>query len=395
MERCIFWQFLSKRKQRFNKILIFPGISKKKSFQIGSIEDLLKIVMKYLHLFIFSGLLVSSCSTYMKIPVVKYMPQKYMKVMKGGRNIAIIMEDKKTRHVSGYGDWKGTLRGSIENSLQSQGFFRIIDISSREKRLKELAAMQTGITDVVKEMGREFAIDGLLYIEMPAAPASSCTRKRSEHSHSKCVRRNLEGKCIKYKKYIDIKYTGVLTTQVAVKGKLINVQTGESIVYTYSQPTRSQSSLGDPSCPSRLDGFSRAANQAGYAIARHLSPQMGNLEADLESDPVGVPDELEDEVETHLKNGIKWAEKEPPDFDEAYKSWRKAKQIAGNTSPSANWNLAIYQWFKGNMVEAEEEFRSAKTNGGPDWLDDDKMTILAKFKEEKKRLEMAKEGNEF
>ncbi|MEM7183242.1 MAG: hypothetical protein AAF518_20185 [Spirochaetota bacterium] len=335
------------------------------------------------------GLLFWGCASYIRVPIVKSMPAKYMKVMHGGRNIAIVMQKKNNRFAPGYGDWQRVLQGSVENSLQSYGFFRVIDVSSRAQRLKELALSQTGITESVKEVGREFALDGLLYIEMPNAPYSSCKRRRSEHNRSKCVK-YVDKKCIRYIRWKETKFTGVLTTQVPLKGKLINIETGESILYTFNEPSTSSSSLGDPSCPSKINGFSRAAKRAGDAVALNLSPKMGSLEADLETSTIGVSSQLEDDVAKHLKLGVKWAENKPPDFEEAQKSWKKAKLLSGDTSASANWNLAIYHWYSGNMDDAAKEFGKSKSNGGPDWLDSDKMQILSKFKQEKKRMDEAR-----
>ncbi|MCP5502082.1 MAG: hypothetical protein H7A25_19440 [Leptospiraceae bacterium] len=342
----------------------------------------------FLHFFpIF--LFLSACSTYIKIPVVETMPPNYMKVMRGQRNIAVYHQSTFPPVGGGrYGNWSKTLTDSVENTLQEFKFYKLVDVKNREDRLKEVALSQTGITGDIKDLGRQLAIDGLLYLETPAPPVSQCDVRVSTHNKSICVSYNKEGKCLRYKQITETKYTGYRTTTVNIKGRLINVETGDSLTYAYNQPNVVSSHLGNPSCVSEQEGFSQAVRVAAFSIASNISPKMGALEVALYDDPVGVADENKDQVKALLKAGIKWADTEPPDYEEAYKNWKKALTISGDSSPSAYWNLAIYQWYKGDLMEAEQNFNESKSTGGPDWLNSKRMEIMARFKIEKERILM-------
>ncbi len=202
-------------------------------------------------------LLLLSCATTIKVPVVQHMPSRFMDVMKGGDRIGIIPVSTDQTPGTEYGDWSSTIQGAAENAFQEYGFFKIVDISSRKERLRELAHTHSGITQEQKQIGQELTIDGLLYLEVPRAPASYCHVDTRWEQKQDCVEYR-DKKCVRHVVRRYQVRTGVREMTVFLKAKLVNLETGESLQYMHTKPYSIFSSTGISQCPSELEAFNRA-----------------------------------------------------------------------------------------------------------------------------------------
>ena len=320
-----------------------------------------------------------------------------MEFMRGGRDIGMYVYKKDNADLpsGGEADWKTVVHGAVLNSIQRKGYFRIADMSAREQRLKEVARSQ--MIGGMKDISKELSVDGLLFIEVPMSPASECKTNTSLKSRRECSKYGSDGKCLSFRDVNFVEYTKQLIFTVYVKGRLVNLETGQAREYSNSKPAvlSNTSTLPTISCPSAIEGFSQAMSVAAEAIADQLSPEMTNLDVPIYDDGDGVEDsDARSAVKSALKTGNKWVDTENPNMDLAKKQWDKALSISGNSSAAAHWNLAIYHWSKGDVYNADASFKSAMEAGGPDWLSSSKREIIAKFKAEKDRikLEMENEG---
>ncbi len=301
--------------------------------------------------------------------------------MKGGRNIAIIF--KKSRVKLEDPSWERTLQADMENSVRALGYFNIIDLSARAKRLQEIQRSQTGLTDEEIQIGKEMKLDGFLYLNVDNKSRSSCKTSYTTKKVYPCGDRT---KCKAEKVKITVK---TLQFYLYIRGELINVATGQSMAFTNTNPVGVPvQGEGVKSCMSRQEAFPQAARVSAQRLARSLSPVVTFLRAEIDDDPKGSPEAVEEQVEKLLKEGKKWAKSGRDNIADAKKSWQRALKVSGYNSVYAYWNLGVAYWAEGNMREAEEHFNKAKELGGPDFLSKNKRRTLAKFKQEQQRLSL-------
>ncbi len=312
-------------------------------------------------------------------------------VMKGKRIIGIVAlkpSEQVAREITYVDDWAGTLENRVSAELSSRGYFKIVDISNRKNRLQELAHTHTGLTSAQKAIGQEMAVDGLLYLNMTAPPVSEC---RSEVLSSGLT----YGKAalqlglamaanVDTGKVEASAPTGVRYLTVFIQGKLVNIETGQSISYSHTKPYRLPGKVGNRDCPSELKAFHGALNEAAKELVDHLSPGIITMNVPLEKSVKDIPGDTGKVVKQHLENGIKWAK--TGDFELAADSWKRALDISGGQSVSALWNLGAYYWFVGDFTEAERKFKQVMRVAGPDWMEkSSRRKLWVAFREEKRR----------
>lgn len=350
-------------------------------------------------------LLLSSCSTYIRIPVVATMPANFMQTMKGSKKVGIIAVPPQTNsQLSEFGDMTSIIQGAAENAFRAYRYFTIVDISSRAQRMQEIALSQTGATNEQRQIGQEMSINAFLYIEVPNPPQAECKQSSRQETRNVCTQYDSNRKCLKYNThYVNIS-NATLTVKVAVKGRLVNVETGRSLTYTASNMggqnmnnnlMRSLTGSGQyinevengiASCPSVLAAFEKEVNKAAQDLAANLSPKVIDYAVIIEDDLAGTPADAKEEVKAQLKMAINWLNDANPNLDSAYDNWNQALNLSGNQSLAALWNIAVYHWSMGDLDQAEKYFNQVKLN--PNFFNSQKMENYNRFIEEKKRRQL-------
>jgi tetratricopeptide (TPR) repeat protein len=285
-------------------------------------------------------------------------------------------------------DWSSTVEASLTTTLTQKGFYTLLDMSSRKARLRELAYTQTGLTGEQRQIGTELAADGLLFIRMTNPPLQECKTEMIQDYAGTALRmglaamaRNADGAAEGAKK----EPTGVLYLTVFLQGTIVNLESGRSVTYAHSKPYKLQNEAGNPECPSTLDAFSKALEDASSAVADNLSPTIVTVKIPLAADADDVEGDQAEKVTQFLEEGNKWAEEN--DFEMAAQAWEKALDASGGKSASALWNIAAFKWYTGDMDGAEKYFKRSFSSGGSDWLDGAKRSLWSTFRKEKERKE--------
>lgn len=327
---------------------------------------------------------LAACSSgeYVRIKVVNSIPNNYYEVMKGGKNVGIVFLDSKKKLPDP--SWEKILHAEMENSIRSLGYFNVIDIASRADRLKEITRSQTGLTSEAIEISKEFALDALIYLEVVNPPRSVCkTGTEKKLVPQKCPK---NAKCPPLEVIITVK---TLLLNIYISGKIVNIETGQSIAYTTTDAVPLvKKGEKNVECITMQEGFPAAAKTTSMALAQKLSPQISYFAAELNDDPLGSPESSGDKVKDLLNQGNTWAKNNPTDLKNAKEFWEKALKESGNRSAYAFWNLALAFWSEGNLSEAERLFNESFKNGGKKFANSENISIFDKFKSEKKRIEL-------
>jgi tetratricopeptide (TPR) repeat protein len=173
-----------------------------------------------------------------------------------------------------------------------------------------------------------------------------------------------------------------------VGARMVNVETGRAVAYSYARPYRQISSPGNLRCPSGLKAFDESLAVASQEIADHLSPKVDVYDVALETDVDEVDPGVSKIVKGYLQEGFKFAETN--NLEAASEQWEEALAESGGASAAAYWNLAAYKWYAGDMDSAQDYFRRAIRTGGPGWLDADKRETYALFKSEYRRIRLGR-----
>ena len=282
-------------------------------------------------------------------------------------------------------DWSRTVEAAVETEIVKREFYTLVDLSSRAERLRELAHSQSGLTQESLAIGRELQASHLLVISMTNQPRSECTIQNRTDLMATALNLAMAASNDGQGAGAEEKPTAVMTVTVFVQGRLINVETGQSVSYATSTPAEHYNSVGDTNCPSVLAAFNNALQQAAKDLADNLSPRSITLDVPLMDDVDDVDEEDQEAVTDYLNSGNEWAE--AADFERASRSWQRALTESRGQSVSAMWNLAVYNWYRGNYGEAENLFNRALDSAGPSWLDGAKRELISAFNEDRCSVE--------
>lgn len=331
---------------------------------------------------------LSYCSTGVKIPVVQKSPPGFQEFMRGGRNVGLYVYKADKVQFNEIGDWRSIIHGGVLNALQEYRYFKIVDVSSRETRLKEVAYSQK--MGNLKDISKELSIDALLFIEVPMSPSHECKSNTYTTERQVCRASDANGKCLRYETRTELNFVKELTYTVFANARLVNLETGQTMQYSNTQPAILKNTSQTPlvECPSLLQGFNSAVQKASYNIADNLSPKMVDMDVPIYDSLDGVDKSSKEDVEKFLTAGRKWLKGDTPNLEMAKTNWEKALSLSGGNSASAYWNLGVYYWSKGDMQQADYNFKKSMDVGGPDWIDSKKREVIAKFQEELDRFNL-------
>lgn len=358
-----------------------------------------RIIIRGLPL-LFCLAILSTCGPTVPIRFPKYPEgvygQQLRAVMGAQKTLGIIAPDANAVLYGPFAgkDFSRIVESEVEKAINERGYYEFVDLKHRKQRLRELAKTQTGLFSVQKMIGQEQAADALLVVQMAKTPKTEC---KVEHVFS-VAKATWEVAKIGYRVYMESQGhgtwimgdptesslpTGVLYMTLFIKAKMVNIETGRSVAYSYAKPFRQISKPGNLRCPSGLKAFDESVKVASQQIADHLSPKIDVHDVALETDVGDVDENVAGLVKGYLKEGFKFAESD--NLEAASEQWEEALAESGGRSAAAFWNLAAYKWYAGDMDQAQDYFRKAMRVGGPGWLDDSKRETYALFKSEYKR----------
>ncbi|MCB1137191.1 MAG: hypothetical protein KDK23_00485 [Leptospiraceae bacterium] len=348
---------------------------------------------------LFSLFVLGGCASGIPVKFPQYpagnQGQQLQRVLDGKRKLAVVARELPpgfSTNLTRLGlasEWQDTIRGSIQSAMQRRGFYSMVDLDSRDRRYQELAHAQSGMTMNQLRIGRELAVESILFVRMTALPRVECKIEEVTDLSTAALQLAMAAASkgqntgeAQYKKP-----TGVTYLTVFVEATLVNVETGRSISFSNTAPHRLENDVGNTQCPSQLKAFDEAMQMVGTEIAKNLSPEVVTFYIPLADDTDGLRGGDPDRVSAFLEEGIKWAEE--GNFEEAARNWERALDESGGTSASALWNLGAYYWYSGDMDMAQDYFDRALRNAEPGWMDD-KRYVWTLFKKEKERIQ--KEG---
>ncbi|MBW7857658.1 MAG: hypothetical protein H3C43_05045, partial [Leptonema sp. (in: Bacteria)] len=265
------------------------------------------------------------------------MPTNFLQTMKGGKKVGIIAVPPQTNsQLSEFGDMTSTIQGAAENAFRDYRYFTIVDISSRADRMQEIALSQTGATNEQRQIGQEMSVDAFLYLEVPNPPQAECKQSSRQESRQVCTQYDSNKKCLNYQtRFINIS-SATLTVKVAVKGRLVNIETGRTLTYTASNIGGANQNIsnsllrsltsgssgqyvneveeGNASCPSVLASFEKEVSKAAKDLAANLSPKVVDYAVIIEDDLAGTPANAKDSVKSQLKMAINWMNSSNPNL---------------------------------------------------------------------------------
>ncbi len=322
--------------------------------------------------------------------------KKLRQVLEGKKKVAVIAKELSPsvkRGLDRYGlasEWSETIRAAMKTTLEEYGYYQVVDIDSRNQRYNELARTQTGITKIQKALGQEMAIDHLFYVNMTAVPRVECKIELLKDAVAAAtaalqLAMAASGADVKTDNTTISMPTGVLYLTVFVEGTLVNIETGRSISYSVQEPYRLENQVGNTQCPSELVAFNEALKSSTKKISDKLSPKVITVPIPLEEKDKKVEIGDKETINQLLADGIKWIE--AGDVEQAVQSWENALEESGGSSKSALWNLAIANWYQGDMEKSQKYFDQIMKQGNSSFMDTTKRKVYAIFKQEKKRLE--------
>lgn len=347
---------------------------------------------------VFIVLILLSCGPSIPIRFARYPVGNYghrlQQVLAGQKNIGIVAPEPGegyTALISRDLDFSEIAEGEVQKAMTGRGYYNFIDLKHRKARLRELVRTQTGLTSVSKMIGQETAVDALLVVVMDREPKMECKIEGITDGAQVAVEALKLGVDIYARSQghnlgIDTdmsntrRPTGVLYMTLFLQGKIVNVETGESVAYSVAKPYRQVNTVGNTRCPGALKAFDFSVKAASREIAEFLSPRVEVHKVALEKSV----DELEGPtakiVKSYLKEGLRFARDD--DLDSAAEQWEEALSRSGGQSAAALWNLGAYHWYRGNFSDAHDYFRRAMRTGGPDWLSGQKRDTYSLFKRE-------------
>ncbi len=332
---------------------------------------------------------ILQCATLVPVTISRY-PRKngaqLRNVLEGHRNVAVVAvkADAQTVKKLGkkvVGNWDETMEAAVGKYLGEFGFYNIVDVSSRKKRLQELAYSQSGLTQESLEIGRDLQIHIFLFLRMTRPPKIECKIEEVEDLLAKTVAVTVRA-ILKHPNVSNVhvgRKTGVLYVSAFVEGKLTNVETGLSTIQFFTTTVRIPSDTGNRVCTSPYKSFENILAKAGLSIANSLSPKLYRLDVPLMGESPDLKSPLHKRIQPYLETGLKWAES--GEMNEAKIQWEEAMKLSNKKSAAAIWNLAIYYWHVGKNQKALLYFNRFKREK-PHYLDSQKRRIVSIFNEE-------------
>ncbi|TGK12175.1 lipoprotein LipL41 [Leptospira fluminis] len=247
----------------------------------------------------------------------------------------------------------------VFEAFDKESYYRLIDLSKRADALNEATLSLTGITKNRAKIGNMLGAEAILYIGYQK-PYTECGSEMMVDYGAAAMKVGGALASMATGKNIDTSGSGPVTKQTGIRymlipldATLIKVETGEVKKAVVSNPAKVDAGVGNLACPSVLDSFGKALDQAAGYIKERLSPLV-------KTERISVYTKDEDpEVAGYLDDGYQEIKGETPSFKKAKEAWEKADKKAGGKSGAAKANIGTYYFSAGDFEKAIKYYEDA------------------------------------
>lgn len=246
----------------------------------------------------------------------------------------------------------------IFEAMDKEGYYKLIDVTKTSANLNEAAFSLTGLTSKRLELGKQLASDMFLYIGYQK-PAMTCgvENKLDKAGAALAIGAALynahQGKSVSANTSEVMKPTGYIDLLIPLDATLVITETGQTMKAVVTKPYREHNSVGNTNCPSPLQVYANALDNAAKEIISRMSPKVKTVKIDI-----SVKDE-NPEVADLLKEGYLEIKGETPNMQRAYENWKKADNKARGKSEGALGNIGAYYFSVGDFDNAIKYFEKA------------------------------------
>ncbi|EPG73350.1 tetratricopeptide repeat protein [Leptospira fainei serovar Hurstbridge str. BUT 6] len=246
----------------------------------------------------------------------------------------------------------------VFEAFDKESYYKLIDLSKRADSINEATLTLAGITKSRVKLGNQLGAEAILYIGYQK-PYTECGSEMMVDYGAAALKVGGAIASMASGKNVDTgnapitKPTAVRYMLIPLDATLIKVETGEVKKAVVSDPAKIDAGVGNLNCPSVLDSFGKALDQAAAYIKDRLSPQVKT-----EKIKVYTKDEDPD-VAGFLDDGYQEITGETPSFKKAKEAWEKADKKAGGKSGGAKANLGTYYFSVGDFDKAIKYYEDA------------------------------------
>ncbi|MFB5649198.1 lipoprotein LipL41 [Leptospira wolffii] len=253
----------------------------------------------------------------------------------------------------------------VFEAFDKETYYKLIDLSKRADSLNEATLTLAGITKSRVKLGNQLGAEAILHIGYQK-PYTECGSEMMVDYGAAALKVGGAIASMATGKNVDTgggsvsKQTGIRYMLIPLDATLIKVETGEVKKAVVSNPAKVDAGVGNLDCPSVLDSFGKALDEAALYIKDRLSPKVKTEKIDVftkDEDP---------EVAELLGEGYQEITGETPSFKKAKEYWEKADKKAGGKSWGAKANLGTYYFQSGDFEKAIKFYETAMGITGAD-----------------------------
>lgn len=253
----------------------------------------------------------------------------------------------------------------VFEAFDKETYYKLIDLSKRADSINEASLTLTGITKSRVKLGNQLGAEAILHIGYQK-PYTECGSEMMVDYGAAALKVGGAIASMATGKQVDTgsgpvsKQTGIRYMLIPLDATLIKVETGEVKKAVVSNPAKVDAGVGNLDCPSVLDSFGKALDEAALYIKDRLSPKV-------KTEYIKVfKDDEDPEVAGYLDDGYQEITGETPSFKKAKENWDKADKKAGGKSWGAKANLGTYYFQAGDFEKAIKYYEDAMKLTGAD-----------------------------
>ncbi len=317
---------------------------------------------------------VLSCATIIPINLPRFpsaTSPKLRDVLGGTRNVAVFISQQSKNNVK-LTKWNQTMEAAVKQRLHSLGYYELVDLGGRKRRIQEQVFSQSGLSSAVLAIGRELQVENFITVSVTSPPVSTCTKSESVR-YVPIYARDSDGNRIRKGTKCEKDVSYIRTVSGSATGRLTRVETGRTVPSLFHKNLRSQRSetlsckstiprvwsSNDSRCHSVAAATNSFMDWAGRRIAADLSPKVIVLKVPMMKKSKDLAKAQRKKVEKIIQAGVQWLK--DGDIKEAYKQWREALSLSQDRSVAARWNMGVYYWRIGKLNKAESYLRKVLT----------------------------------
>ncbi|TGK07625.1 lipoprotein LipL41 [Leptospira semungkisensis] len=253
----------------------------------------------------------------------------------------------------------------VFEAFDKETYYKLIDLSKRADSLNEATLTLTGITKSRVKLGNQLGAEAILHIGYQKPYTECGSEMMTDYGAAAmqvggAIASMATGRNVNTGGGSISKQTAVRYMLIPLDATLIKVETGEVRKAVVSNPAKVDGGVGGSVCPSVLDSFGKALDEAALYIKDRLSPKVNT-----EKIRVFTKDEDPD-VADLLNDGYQEITGETPSFKKAKENWEKADKKAGGKSWGAKTNIGTYYFQAGDFDKAIKYYEDAMKISGVD-----------------------------